>query len=181
MPHKHALTLLALPLAVCALLSATTPAAAADHYFGGGVRFFRTLNDVEIDDLGEIDADGNSIIASYLVDPAGLFKIEFDLEYFDDGYDDLTGEIISPQLLLLVGGNLYGGAGVGINFISDNSVGDDSSDPFFIGRLGLQLTLVPRIHLDLNANYQTDVFDKVFSGASSDAITLGAIVRLKIR
>ena len=102
MPRKLALTVFI--LSACSLLSPASPAVAADHYFGGGVRFFRTLNDVEIDDLGKIDADGSSIIASYLVDPAGLFKVELDLEYFSDGYEELTGEIISPQLLLLVGG-----------------------------------------------------------------------------
>jgi hypothetical protein len=37
------------------------------------------------------------------------------------------------------------------------------------------------LHLDLNANYQTDVFDKVFDGASSDSITLGAMARFRIR
>lgn len=160
---------------------ATAPAQAAEHYLGGGVRWFRTLDDVEVDEIGEIDADGNSVILSYVADPAGLFKLEFDVEYFPDGFGDQTGEILSPQFLVLVGGTLYGGAGAGIAYVEDNLIGDDTSDVFYIGRLGLQLVLLPRLHLDINANYQTDVFEKVFDGASSDSITLGAMARFRIQ
>lgn len=164
-----------------ALAVSLTPADAAEHYFGGGIRFFRTLNDIEVGDVGKIDTDGNSLILSYQVNPAGLFKAEFDLEYFSDGYGDQTGAIVSPQALVLVGGNLYGGVGAGINYVQDNQIGDDTSDLFYIGRLGLQLTLLPRLHLDLNANYQSDVFDKIFNGPSSSSITLGAMARVRIK
>jgi hypothetical protein len=179
MSRKSVLTLGITFLALASL--AAVPAQAAEHYLGGGVRWFRTLDDVEVDEIGQIDADGNTVILSYQVDPAGLFKLEFDVEYFADGFGDQTGEIISPQFLVLLGGNLYGGVGAGINYVQDNLIGDDTSDVFYIGRLGLQLTLLPRLHLDLNANYQTDVFDKVFDGASSDSITLGAMARFRIR
>jgi hypothetical protein len=170
------------PLAVFALaLTWSTPAAAADHYLGGGVRFFQTLDDIEIEDIGRIDADGYSFIASYLADPAGLLKFEVDLEYFDSGYGDQTGAIISPQALVLIGAQLYGGVGIGINYVQDNKLGPDTSDVFYIGRVGLQFTLLPRLHLDLNANYQTDVFDRIFDGASSDSITIGAMARVRLR
>jgi hypothetical protein len=162
-------------------LTASAPAMAADQYLGGGVRFFRTLNDVKVTDIGKIDTDGNSLIASYLIDPAGLLKFEIDLEYFDSGYGDQTGAIVSPQALALVGGKLYGGVGAGINYVQDNQLGDNTSGVFYIGRVGLDLTLLPRVRLDLNANYQTDVFDNIFDGASSDSITLGAIVRFRIK
>jgi hypothetical protein len=178
MPRKPLFTVLALCLAS---LVFAPGADAAEHFFGGGIRYFQTLDDIEIDDLGKIDAEGNSWILSYQANPAGLLKFELDLEYFDDVFGGVTGEVYSPQLLVLVGGNLYGGVGAGVYYLSDNPVGDDTSDVFYVGRLGLQLTLLPRIHLDLNANYQTDAFDKIFDGADSDAITLGAMVRFRIR
>lgn len=178
MPRKSFFTALALSL----LAFVVVPAAhAAEHFFGGGVRYFQTLDDIEIDDLGKIDAEGNSFILSYQVNPAGLLKFELDLEYFDDVFGGLTGEVYSPQFLVLVGGTLYGGVGAGVYYLADNPVGDDTSDVFYVGRLGLQFTLLPRIHLDLNANYQTDAFDKVFEGADSDAITLGAMVRFRVQ
>jgi len=179
MPRTFRSTLLAFLL--LALAAGLQPAWAAEHYVGGGARFFRTLNDVEIDNIGKIDADGNSLIVSYLADTAGLFKIEFDIEYFGNGYGEQTGAIVSPQLLVLVGGKLYGGVGAGIQYVQDNLVGDDASDVFYIGRLGLQFTLLPRLKLDLNANYQTDVFDKVFNGASSSSVTLGAMARFRVK
>ncbi len=178
MPRKPLFTTLS-ALALLAFVAA--PAVqAAEHFIGGGVRYFQTLGDIEIDHLGKIDADGNSYILSYQANPAGVLKFELDLEYFDD-FGGLTSEVYSPQFLVLVGGNLYGGVGAGVYYLSDNPVGDDTSDLFYVGRLGLQLTLLPRIHLDLNANYQTDAFEKVFDGADSDAITLGAMVRIKVR
>jgi len=168
-------------LAILTLFAVLPPARAAEHYLGGGVRYFRPVNDIEIDNVGKIDADGNSVILSYLADPAGLFKVEFDIEYFKDGYGEQTGEIYSPQFLVLIGGNLYGGVGAGINYVQDNLIGDDASDVFYIGRLGLQLTLLPRLHLDLNASYQTDVFEKVLNGPSSSSTTLGAMARIRIK
>lgn len=179
MPRTFRTTLLALLL--LALAAGLTPASAAEHYIGGGARFFRTLNDVEIDNIGKIDVDGNSLIVSYLAAPAGAFKIEFDIEYFGHGYGEQTGEIISPQLLVLVGGKLYGGVGAGIQYVQDNLIGNDTSDVFYIARLGLLFSMLPKFKLDLNANYQTDVFDKVFNGASSNSITLGAIVRFRVK
>ena len=179
MPRILRSTLLAFSLLV--FVASLNPAAAAEHFLGGGVRFFRTLDDIEIDDIGKIDTDGNSLILSYLAKPAGLFKIEFDIEYFGDGYGEQTGSIISPQFLVLFGSNFYGGLGAGINYVQDNLIGEDASDIFYIGRLGLQLTLLPRLHLDLNANYQTDVFDKVFSGPSSNSVTFGAMARFRIK
>jgi len=179
MPRTFRLPLIALVL--LALAAGGSPVAAAEHYVGGGVRFFRTINDIEIDNLGKIDTDGNSLIASYVADPAGLFKIEFDLEYFSDGYGEQTGSIVSPQLLVLVGGKLYGGAGAGIHYVQDNLIGDDASGVFYIGRLGLQFTVLPRLKLDLNASYQTDVFEKVFNGPTSSSVTLGAMARIRIK
>lgn len=179
MPRTVRTTFLA--LLFLTLAAGLSPAGAAEHYVGGGVRFFRTLDDIEIDDLGKIDTDGSSVVLSYLADPAGLFKVEFDLEYFGDGYGEQTGAIVSPQLLVLVGGKLYGGVGAGVNYVDDNLIGADTSDVFYIGRLGLLLTLLPRLHLDLNANYQSDVFDKILDGPTSNSVTLGAMVRIRMK
>ncbi|MDH3403641.1 MAG: hypothetical protein OES32_16525 [Acidobacteriota bacterium] len=168
-------------VALALLAFAVAPAAhAADHYFGGGFRYLKTVDDLETEG-GRVDADGRSFILSYQLDPAGLLKLEADLEVFDGGFGDATGTVYSPQVFALVGGTLYGGVGAGLYYLSSNQIGSSSSDVFYLGRLGLQLTLLPRIHLDLNANYQTDAFAKVFDGAGSDAITLGAMVRFRIR
>lgn len=168
-------------VALFGLILLATPTQAAEHWLGGGVRYFQTVDDIEVTDIGRIDADGNSVILSYQADPAGLFRFEVDLEYFSDGYGEQTGSITSPQALVLIGSTLYGGVGAGINYVEDNLIGDDTSDVFYIGRLGLQLTLLPRVHLDINASYQSDVFDKVLDGPSSSSTTLGAMVRFRLK
>ncbi len=173
---------LALALAVALVSTLVSGAAsAAEHLVGGGVRFFETVDNLDVDDLGAIEDSGNSYILAYGINPAGLFRFEFNLEYIEDGYAPETGEVLSPQALLLLGQTLYGGVGVGLDHLPDNTVGDDTSDPYFIGRVGLDLLLLPRVHLDINANYQTDKFDKVLGGASSNSITLGALFHFRVK
>jgi len=162
-------------------LSAGVPAHAADHYLGGGVRWIRTVSDIRIDEIGDVDADGQSVVLSYVADPAGAFKFEFDVEYFEDGFGEFSGEILSPQVLLLYGDNFYAGVGAGVNYIEDNLLGEDTSDIYYIGRLGLNLLLLPRVTLDINANYQTNSFDNAINIVEIDTKTtkLGAILRFK--
>ncbi len=168
-------------LAAVAVAALPATAFTAEHTLGGGVRYFETVDNLSIDDLGAIEDSGNSLILAYGINPAGILRYEFQLEYIEDGYAPETGEVISPQAFVLLGSTLYGGVGIGIDHLPDNTLGDDTSDAYFIGRLGLDLLLLPRVHLDINANYQTDKFDKVLSGPSSDTLTLGALVHFRFR
>ena len=77
---------------------------------------------------------------------------------------------------------VYGGVGVGITHsdgftIADSEYDDEWSDPWFAARAGVDLLLLPKVHLDINANYRADAFNAL-DEAESDAITLGASIRI---
>ncbi|MEL7061259.1 MAG: hypothetical protein AAGN46_14650 [Acidobacteriota bacterium] len=154
---------------------------AAEHRLGIGARFFKTVDDIG-DDLFDdgfdgIEEDGFSYILNYRLEPGGLIHFEGELQYFPDGFGGSTDSALSPAVLVGIGGTFYGAAGVGVTFSDDFE--DDVSEPFWIGRVGWELDLLPGISLDINANYIADAFDEL-DDASTDAITLGALVRFSL-
>ncbi|KAB2961338.1 MAG: porin family protein [Thermoanaerobaculia bacterium] len=164
-------------LALLTVSLTAVPALAGEHRIGFGYHYFETLDDIEIDDLGAIEDSGNSIVVSYQYLPGGLLRFEADIEYWEDGFGGVTGEeAYAPQIYLLAGRGFYGGVGVGMTQSDGFFSGDDWSDPWYAARVGVDLLLLPRIHLDINANYRADAFNDL-DQAESDAITLGASVR----
>jgi len=161
-------------LAVLALVAlAAAPAAAGEHRLGIGYHYFEALGD--IDSPGDIDDSGNSLVFSYQYLPGGLIRFEGDVEYFSDGYGGSTGSSYAPQAYVLLGRFFYGGVGVGIT--NGDFEGDDWSDPWYAARVGLDLLLLPKVHLDINANYRANSFSAL-DDADSDAITFGVSARL---
>jgi hypothetical protein len=154
--------------------AAATPAFAANHRIGVGVHHWQTVEDLADDGFEGIDDKGSSWILSYQYAPEGLFTLEADLEYFADGFGGSAEEAISPQVFLLIGHGLYAGAGVGVTY-SD----EDTSDPYYAARVGWDITLIPHLSVDLHANYRFDDWDLI-GDASTDTVTLGAIVRFRL-
>jgi hypothetical protein len=161
-------------LAVVVALAAA-PASAAEHRFGGGIHYWRTLDDLE-DDF-ELEDDGTAYVLSYQILPAGIFRFEGALEYFPEEFGGAEQEVYSPQVYLLVGHGLYLGVGTGVLYSSD--LEDDVSDPFYAARAGFELTLIPRVHLDINANYRAEAWSEL-EDADVETLTLGAQVRIGI-
>ena len=111
------------------------------------------------------------------VQPGGLFRFEVALEYWEDGYGGLVGEeAFAPQVYALIGRGFYAGVGVGMTHSDGFASGDEWSDPWYAARVGVDLLLLPKLHLDINANYRADAFNDL-DQAESDAITLGASLR----
>jgi hypothetical protein len=152
------------------------PARAADHRLGLGLHYWKSLDELAKDFPGVSDS-GVSWMASYQFRPAGLFKLEADLEYFRKGFGGSEGAAFSPQFFVLAGGKFYGGVGVGTTFAS--SFDNNSSSMFFMARAGLEITLVPGVHFDFNLNYKSDVFSEL-DNFNSNALTLGVFVRFNI-
>lgn len=154
---------------------------AGEHRLGVGAHFWRTVDDIADDILdspfGDIEDDGFAWVVSYQYVPKGLFRLELDVEYYDGGFAGSPDSSYSPTGFILFGGNLY--AGVGIGFTFSSGLEDDVSDPFYVARVGWELDLLPGISVDINANYRADAFNDL-DEASSDAITLGAILRFNI-
>ena len=166
---------LAVSLALASLVS--TAASAGEHRLGFGYHYWQTLDDIELDSLSEIDDEGSSIVVSYQYLPGGLIKLEGDLEYFEEGFGGATEEAYAPQFYLLLGRNFYAGVGVGVTKSDGFADGDEWSDPWYAGRVGVELLLLPRVHLDINANYRAEAF-KELEEAETDALTFGASLRV---
>jgi len=151
---------------------ATAAWASGANRIGIGVHYWTAVKDIDIKD---VDQSGLSWIGSYQNQMAGFSTLELDLEVFQEGYAGANAAVLSPQAYLLFGKALYGGGGVGINY-SDGSY----SDPFFALRAGLDLEVLPAVHVDINANYRFETwnFERVKENVKTGNVTLGAVVRL---
>jgi hypothetical protein len=144
--------------------------AQAGHRLGGGVEYLKTLGDIK--DTEEFDSNAFGFLGSYQYS-AGLFKIEGDVEWVPD-FGGSSKSLFQPQAYVLIGGLIYGGAGIGTGYID----GDWWSDPFYALRAGVDFTLGG---LDLDAfalyRFQDVEYLEGFGKSDLDSITFGAVVR----
>jgi hypothetical protein len=151
--------------------------AVADSSIGFGLHSWRTVDDLRSQGFGNLRRSGVSYLLSYQYSPGALLKFELDGEYFDKGFGGSTHYAIAPQAYVLVGGFVYGGVGIGTIYSKDFT--NDFSSPFYAARVGLDLHLLPRIRLDVNANYRFHAFNEL-RGVNTGTVTVGAIARFKI-
>ncbi|MFN7940518.1 MAG: hypothetical protein U0X73_02895 [Thermoanaerobaculia bacterium] len=163
-----------LTLALLAALGAA-PAHAGDHRLGFGFHYWKTLDELKDDNFGGIKDKGTSQVLSYQYLPGGLLRFELDLEYFDKGFGGSTSAAWAPQAYVLVGRGFYGGVGIGATR-SSGLPKDSWSDPWYAAKAGIDLLLLPAVHLDISANYRNNVFNEL-DNFDSDTITLSAIAR----
>jgi len=162
----------ALAIALLFPLAAT----AGSHRLGFGYHYWKTLDDIDVSDLDEVDDNGYAGVVSYQYLPGGIARFEFDLEYYKDGFGGSTDTAYSPQAFILFGRVLYVGFGLGATKSDNLPSGDDWSDIWYAGRVGVEFLLLPRIHLDINANYRGNTFE-LPQDVESDTMTLGAALR----
>ena len=148
------------------------PAHAAEHRFGLGGLYWRSLDDLA---SAGLDEDGVAPYLTYQYAPAGIFRVELDLEYYGKGFGGSDTAAYSPVGFLLVEFGLYVGLGVGVT-VSDG-LENNVSDPFYAARLGYDFQLMPRLHFDINANYRAGSF-KELEDYDGDSLTLGAAARV---
>jgi hypothetical protein len=151
--------------------------AAAESSIGFGLHSWRTVDDLHSEGFGNLRRSGVSYLLSYQYSPAPLLKLELDAEYFDKGFGGSSHYAIAPQAFVLVGGFVYGGLGIGTTYSKDFS--NDFSSPFYVARVGVDLHLLPRIRLDVNANYHFHAFNEL-RGVNTGTVTVGAVARFKI-
>jgi hypothetical protein len=162
--------------AAVALLAPTiVGTATAGSRLGGGVHYLRNLGDLKKDSSVDLSQNSISLMGSYQW--AGpLFKVEADVEYIFD-YIGSSNGMWEPQAYVLVGGMIYGGAGIGIGYID----GDWQNDPFYALRAGVDLGLAG-FDLDIWASYrfQNDDDLKALTGEDLDSLTFAALLRFGI-
>jgi hypothetical protein len=151
------------------------PATAGEHRIGAGLHYWQSLDQLD-DDFPdfEIHDDGVSGVFSYQY-IAGFIRFEGAAEYFDKGFQGSRDWAISPQVYVLAGRGFYGGVGIGVTY-SDFANGS-WSDPYYIAKAGVDFLLLPKLHLDINADYRFLKWEDL-GDYDSDTITLGATVRV---
>jgi len=163
-------------VAAAVAVATSAPAEAGGHRFGFGYHYFETVDDIDVGDLGDIEDSGSSTVFSYQYLPGGLMRFEFDLEYYSDGYGGSIEKAYAPQVYILFGQVFYAGVGVGVTQSDGFPDGDDISDPWYAARVGVEILLLPKIRLDINANYRADAFSAL-EDADTDSTTIGASLR----
>lgn len=139
---------------------------------GGGVNYWEAVDDL---DLGDIDSDGLSYVAS-LQYFSRAFGLGLDAELLPDRFGE---DAYAPQVYLLIGKTIYAGAGVG--WIFQDS--EWSDDPFYSFRAGLDLAILEPLHLDVYGQYRFKSSQQLEDDATdidSDTVFLGAAVRLAL-
>jgi len=159
------------PLCTSLLVLAAGARADGARRLGVGVHYWTTVDDVSIDN---VDEDGVAWIASFQYWPT-LVGVELAVESFESGFAGAGEEVYQPQAFVLVGGAIYGAAGIG-GYYSD---GEWSGDSFYVLRAGLNLELLPRLYLDINGNYRFEEWSEFETAdITTDTVTLGAAARL---
>lgn len=157
-------------------VTGAAPARAASSSFGLGLHYWQTVNDL-IGGAG-LEDNGVSYVLSYQRTPSrGLLRFELDLEYFDKGFGGSDQAAFAPVGYLIVGRKFYVAGGIGLTFSS--GLENDVSDPFFAGRIGYDIALLPGLSLDVNVNYRTNTFAEL-GDLDTDTFTLGVIARIKL-
>jgi len=153
------------------VLSATLSASSADAGLrvGGGIHYLRTVGDLK--DQEGFDENAISFLGSVKYG-FGLLTLEGDLEYIHD-YVGSELYMIQPQAYALVGGLIYGGAGIGIGNLEEFGW----QDPFYALRAGVDFNLGP-VDLDVFGSYRFQKADdlKTLGSDDLDAITFGALI-----
>lgn len=145
----------------------------SNNQLGVGVHYWTTVKNIDVND---IDKNGFSYLAMYQYH-YGWVGIEADLEWFQKGFGGANQDVYQPQAYLILGKVIYAAAGIG-GYYSDGKLADN---PFYAFRVGLDIPLLPILHLDINANYRFENWDDLSTEGKSvdtDTVTLGAAARL---
>lgn len=156
-------------LVLMVVSGAALQAGAQESRLGGGVNYWRVVEDVD----EEFDEDGISWLVSYQYCPAELFRVEADVEIFPDGLLGVGDTAYGPQAFAILGGAIYAGVGVGIYYQEEWA-----DDPFYVLRVGVDLEVLPdALHLDLYGRYQFTEWGDI--DIDTDTVILGGAVRFE--
>jgi hypothetical protein len=169
-------------LGLAVLSTVVTSVQAIEHRLGGGVEFWTLTKNVAIHSVAD---SGPAWIVSYQLQALPLVSLEADVKFYDKYFGQNGGEndkeVLAPQLGLVVGKGIYGGAGVGILYSTEFA-----DNPFYFVRAGVAFPIAPRLSIDLNLNYQFMDWDPVFQysdgkyhAIDADVVSAAAVMRFK--
>ena len=136
---------------------------------GAGLHYLRNLGD--IDNGTDFSKDSFGLIGSYQFG-VPMVTLEAQVEYIFN-YAGSDEAMVIPSGWALLGGMIYGGAGIGIGHID----GDWQSDPFYALRAGVNIPLMA-FKLDVYGTYNfwsnDDIKDA--TGEDLDSVTFAAVL-----
>jgi hypothetical protein len=152
-------------------LAASADIARAGSSIGGGLHYLHNLGDIS-EGGTDFSQESFGILGSFQFG-AGLITFEGDVEYIFDFIGSDKGMTI-PSAWALIGGMIYGGAGIGIGYWD----GDFMDNPFYALRGGVNLGL-GGMNLDVFGTYQfwSDDDLKDLTGEDLDSVTFAAVLR----
>jgi hypothetical protein len=164
---------LLMALLALGLVLFTADLQAGEHRIGGGANYWVAVDD--LDEEGIDDDDGFSYFISYQ-HWWDFLGVEIDMELLPDRFGE---NAYAPEAYILIGSTIYAGAGMGLI----RTDGEFADDPFYAFRVGLNLELLPRVFVDISANYRFN--DSVQlkdddTDIDTDTIFLGAAVRFAL-
>lgn len=168
-------------MALAAAIAFGAPAwGAGEHRIGVGVHYWSGVDDLVDEGLPELDDDGVGAVVSWQYVTDWLFRGEIDVELHPDGYAGSDETTVAPSAFVILGTQgFYAGVGVGVAVSS--GLEDDVSDPFYTGRIGLDLHPAPRLHVDLHVDYRVDVFSELEDPTlDGDLWTAGVMLRFTL-
>jgi hypothetical protein len=161
-------------LTVIVLSLSTAALAKGNSRLGGGVHYWKALDDVNLD---KVDESGLSWLISYQFGASSIVKLQADLEVFPKGFAGLDEVSYAPQAFVIAGKAIYGGLGIG-TYYADGKFGESA---FYMLRAGVDLELLPTLFLDINGNYRFEDWKNlgdVVKDIDTDVVTLGAALRM---
>ena len=163
-----------LALAVAGLLG--SGALAGDNFqIGVGANYWLALKNA-VDDSFDKRGLGWMISSRYMATP--VFGFGLDVERSPKNYIQFEKPIYSPAAYIIVGKGIYAALGIGTYYYDGKFV----KDTFYAARAGLTMELIPRIVIDINANYRSEEWSKikkVHREVSTDNVVMGAAIRVK--
>ncbi len=163
-------------LATAILLGGSLAAHALDNIqLGVGANYWVAMRDAA-DDSFDKHGLGWMISTRYMSTP--YFGLGIDLEKSPKNYMMFEKPIYSPAAYLVAGKGIYAALGIGTYYYDGKFI----KDTFYALRAGLNLEIIPKIVIDINANYRSESWSKIRHArreVSSDNIVLGAAVRIK--
>jgi hypothetical protein len=158
-------------LAVCSLVGFVSVAEAGTSV-GLGLNYWHALKDIH---LTKFDRDGASWFLTYQARGDYLIGWEADFEMMPEGFMASPEKVYAPQAYLVLGRSITAAVGVGW-YYSDGSWADQ---PFYGLRAGMEFMLIPKISLDVMANYRFTKWGELEGkDIDTDTIMLGAALRL---
>jgi len=148
----------------------TVPSMALGGSLGAGLHYLHNLGDIDANGT-DLSKESFGLIGSFQYGLA-MMTLEAQAEYIFD-YAGSDESMFIPSGWALLGGMVYGGAGMGIGHID----GEWQSDPFYALRAGVNLPLMA-FKLDVYGTYNfwnnDDIKDA--TGEDLDSVTFAAVL-----